>query len=102
MTRRAEVREPVQVYLDKPDADLLADLRAATGLPGAELLRRGIRRLAEELLTDNAPGASFDVLAGALGDDPSLPADLAAEHDRYLYAPPPPAKAQRRGKPRAH
>jgi hypothetical protein len=97
--RTDRVREPVQVYLDRPDAELLGDLRTATGLPGAELLRRGIRRLAADLLTEKAPGSSFDVLEGSLGDDPSLPADLAAEHDRYLYAPPEAAK--RRGKPRA-
>ncbi|MBS1241617.1 MAG: hypothetical protein H6R40_1044, partial [Gemmatimonadetes bacterium] len=32
------------------------------------------------------PGASLDILIGALGDDPSLPTDLAARHDDYLRA----------------
>ncbi len=37
------------------------------------------------MLTERAPGWSFDRLVGALGDDASLPSDLAARHDEYLY-----------------
>ena len=83
--RHRRVREPVQVYLDEADRSLLEELAARTGLPRAELLRRGLRRMADEVLTERAPGWSFDRLVGALGDDASLPSDLAARHDEYLY-----------------
>jgi hypothetical protein len=83
MPRR--VREPVQVYLDPQDRELLEVLAARTGLPRAEVLRRGLRQLADHVLTERAPGWSLDALAGALGDDPGLPTDLAARHDGYLY-----------------
>lgn len=82
MSRR--VREPVQVYLDRPDRRLLEELAERTGLSRAELLRRGLRQLGSRLLADRAPGWSLDTLTGALGDDPDLPEDLAARHDEYL------------------
>ena len=82
-----QVREPVQVYLDRPDRALLDALAQRSGLSCAELLRRGIRRLAESELGEQAPGCSLERLVGALGDDPALPADLAARHDDYLYGP---------------
>lgn len=84
-SRNRRVREPVQVYLATSDRELLEELAARTGLPRAELLRRGLRRLADELLAERAPGWSFERLVGALGDDPALPPDLAAQHDAYLY-----------------
>jgi hypothetical protein len=80
-----QVREPVQVYLDPQDRSLLEEVATGTGLSRAEILRRGLRRVAQELLTERRPGASFDALIGALGDDASLPEDLAARHDEYLY-----------------
>jgi hypothetical protein len=83
MPRR--VREPVQVYLDPQDRELLEVLAARTGLPRAEVLRRGLRQMADHILTERAPGWSLDTLDGALGDDPGLPGDLAARHDEYLY-----------------
>ena len=88
MTKRkqtARVREPVQVYLDAPDLALLDSLGAKTGLPKAELLRRGLRRLAESELTERKPGWSLDLLIGALGE--GEPPDLAERHDEYLYGP---------------
>ena len=81
------VREPVQVYLDAQDLDLLKRLGEQTGLAKAELLRRGLRRLASSELTERKPGWSFDLLIGALGDDPSIPTDLSVRHDEYLYGP---------------
>lgn len=78
------VREPVQVYLDVMDRDLLERLGKQTGQPKAELLRRGLRRLAADELKEKKPGWSFDVLIGAMGDDPSIPTDLAVNHDRYI------------------
>jgi hypothetical protein len=85
MKRSSRVREPVQVYLDRADRELLEELARKSGLPRAELLRRGLRRLADEVLAERAPGWSFGHLVGALGDDPSVPRDLAARHDEYLY-----------------
>jgi transposase-like protein len=94
MPRR--VREPVQVYLDPSDRDLLEELARRTGLARAELLRRGLRQLGERLLGDRAPGWSLDALTGALGEAPDLPTDLAARHDEYLYGAAPKAKKRSR------
>lgn len=79
------VKEPVQVYLDKTDRSLLDDLAERTGLSRAEILRRGLRKLADSTLHEKPAGWSIDSVIGALGDDPSLPEDLAARHDQYLY-----------------
>lgn len=79
------VREPIQVYLDVRDVTILNDLARATGLPKTEVLRQGLRRLAADELTERRPGWSLDVLTGALGDAPDLPADFAERHDDYLY-----------------
>lgn len=78
------VREPVQVYLDRQDATLLGHLAEQTGLPKAELLRRGLRQLAAGELAEKRPGWSFDVLMGILGDSPDHPTDYAERHDEYL------------------
>ncbi len=80
-----KVRDPVQVYLDRDDRDLLEVVARSTGLSRAEVLRRGLRRLAEQVLVERKPGHSLEGLVGALGDHPSLPADLAERHDQYLY-----------------
>jgi len=85
MTKARRVREPVQVYLDPDDKTLLEEVARKTGLSQAEVLRRGVRRLSADLLTESRPGASLDTLIGALGPDPSVPTDLAARHDEYLY-----------------
>ncbi|HEX6971543.1 MAG TPA: hypothetical protein VF234_04940 [Limnochordia bacterium] len=53
-----------------------------TGLAKAEIVRRGLRAFAQQALAERAPGWSLNVLIGALADE--QPADLAAEHDRYL------------------
>jgi hypothetical protein len=84
----SRVREPVQVYLDGQDRSLLEEVAKGTGLSRAEILRRGLRRVAEDLLAERKPGASFESLVGALGDDPALPDDLARRHDDYLYGDP--------------
>ena len=83
--RADRVREPVQVYLDGPDRDLLEHLAQRTGLARAELLRRGLRRLAQTELQERKPGWSLDVLIGSMDDDPRLPPDLSVRHDEYLY-----------------
>ena len=95
--KAGQVREPVQVYLDAPDLDLLSRLGIQTGLAKAELLRRGLRRLAADELAVKKPGWSFDVLIGALGK--GEPPDLAEHHDDYLYGPP--ARVRKRGRSRS-
>jgi len=79
------VKEPVQVYLDPTDRELLEHVVRATGLSRAEILRRGLRRMADEALTERAPGWSLDRLVGAMGARADLPKDLAERHDEYLY-----------------
>ena len=78
------VREPVQVYLDGPDITLLGTLARSTGLSKAELLRRGLRRLAADTLVERQPGWSLDLLIGSLDEGEALPADLSERHDDYL------------------
>jgi hypothetical protein len=80
----ARVREPVQVYLDPQDRELLEQLVESTGLPRTELIRRGLRALAAEKLVAQPPGGSMESLIGAFGDASDLPADLAERHDAYL------------------
>lgn len=84
-SRSPRVREPVQVYLDPADRELLEEAARRTGLPRAEVLRRGLRTIAREMLTERRPGSSLEYLIGVLGDDPSIPRDLAEKHDEYLY-----------------
>lgn len=75
------MREPVQAYLDEPDRALLEDVARRTGLPRAEILRRGLRLFAQQALAERAPGWSFEHLIGAIPDGP---ADLSERHDEYL------------------
>ena len=86
MTKRQPpkvVREPVQVYLDEPDRSTLERAALASGLPRAEVLRRGLRRFAAELLADESPALAF--LDSAAGVTPSdAPPDVAIRHDEYL------------------
>ncbi len=81
-----KVREPVQAYLDKGDADLLNALAERLSQSKAEVIRQGIRRLAQELDLTSRPGAGVSGLLGSLDDASDVPADLAARHDDYLYA----------------
>ncbi|MGH7418683.1 MAG: hypothetical protein ACREKB_13005, partial [Candidatus Rokuibacteriota bacterium] len=82
---RSGVREPVQVYLEPADRELLEEAARRTGLARAEILRRGLRNVAQQLLAERRPGSSLEYLIGVLGDDPSIPRDLAEKHDEYLY-----------------
>jgi hypothetical protein len=77
------VREPVQVYLDAPDRDTLEQAALISGLPRAEVLRRGLRQYAAELLADQSPALSFlDTAASAAPAE--APPDIAERHDDYL------------------
>ena|SRR5215831_5118210 len=88
------VREQVVVYLDARDRALLEQLTKTTGLAKTELFRRGLRRLADDALTGNAPGYSLRQLVATAGND-DYPPDVAERADEYLYG----GKYQRR-KPR--
>jgi hypothetical protein len=77
------VREPVQVYMDAPDRDLLERAALASGLSRAEVLRRGLHRFAAELLADASPALAFlDSAASVAPIDPAP--DIASRHDEYL------------------
>jgi hypothetical protein len=91
---KSRLREPVQVYLEGRDRELLDAMAARASVARAEILRLGLRRLAAEMLNDNRAGESVQSLIGALDAAPDVPPDLAARHDAYLYT----AKAR---KPRA-
>ena len=83
--RKSRVREPVQVYLDEADRELLELTASTSGLSRAEVLRRGLRKLAEDWLAEKGPGWSLDSLIGSLHGAEDLPPDLAARHDDYMY-----------------
>ena len=85
------VREPVQAYLDRPDAEILDELTERTSLSKAEVIRQAIRRMAQDLDLASRPGAGLSGLLGSL-DDANPPADLAQNHDDYLYGPRDPAE----------
>jgi hypothetical protein len=78
------VREQVVVYLDQRDRALLEQLTKTTGLAKTELFRRGLRRLADDALSGNAPGYPLrQLVATAANDD--YPPDVAERADEYLY-----------------
>ena len=79
------VREPVQVYLDRPDKELLDKTARKTGLSRAEILRRGLRRVADDVLGHKTRGFSLNTLIDSLDGVDDLPRDLAKNHDSYLY-----------------
>jgi hypothetical protein len=82
--RSDRVREQVVVYLDARDRELLEEMVEATGLARTELFRRGLRRLANDALSEGAPGASLDYLAES-GQEDGLPPDVSERPDEYLY-----------------
>ena len=78
------VAEPVQVYLERRDRDLLERLASRLGSNKSDVLRQGLAAL-ERQLSDPAhdPVLGFIGLADlAEGRDPGY--DVAREHDRYL------------------
>lgn len=84
------VREPVQIYLEPSEKQLLDQLALGTGVSRAELLRRGLRRLAAEMATDALPGQSLSSLIGVLGTNDDIPNNLSVRHDEFLYPDPSP------------
>jgi hypothetical protein len=93
--KKRRVREPVQVYLDEQDRELLEQLASRTSLSRAELLRLGVRRLSQELLAETPHGGSLDILTGVLDGAEDVPPDLAERHDHYLYGDAPKRKPRR-------
>jgi hypothetical protein len=83
--RPSRAREPVQVYLDGQDRDLLESLVERSGQSRAELLRLGLRRLSEEMLTERRAESGLGALRGVLDSASDVPNDLAERHDDYLY-----------------
>lgn len=90
------VREPVQAYLEADDSELLASLAERLSISKAEVIRQGIRRMAQELELAQRPGAGLSGLLGSLDAASDVPTDLAARHDEYLYAEASASTQQRR------
>jgi hypothetical protein len=96
--RKRVVREPVQVYLTTGDRKLLREVALAAGVSGAEVLRRGLRRMAGEVLSDRNPAMRLlEEMNGAewAADTPS---DAGLNHDHYIASAvhPEPKKKPRR------
>lgn len=76
-----------QIYIDDDLEVSLKMLSARTGRPEAEHVREALRKYVDDVrsgLTDE--GDPFAAIEGMV-DDPSLPSDIAEEHDRFLYGP---------------
>ncbi|HEX6048366.1 MAG TPA: ribbon-helix-helix protein, CopG family [Gemmatimonadaceae bacterium] len=82
--RKRAVREPIQVYLARPDRELLDRLAEQTGLSRAEILRRGLRRVGAELLADEHPAIRFLDEITRSPWPPDMPNDVGERHDDYL------------------
>lgn len=81
---KGKVREPVQVYLTLRDRQLLKEVAAAAGVSGAEVLRRGLRRMAGEVLSDQSPAMQMLEEMNAADWPPDTPRNAALNHDQYL------------------
>jgi hypothetical protein len=95
---KRKVREPVQVYLTVPDRRLLKEVAAAAGVSGAEVLRRGLRRMAGEVLSDRNPAMQILEEMNAAKWPEGTPTDVALNHDKYLaeaYVPPKPKRRRK-------
>jgi len=77
------IREPVQVYLTESDRAALDRVAVVTGLPRTEVLRRGLRRFAAEVLAEESPALAF--LENAWVESPSTElSNVAEDHDQFL------------------
>lgn len=93
------VREPVQVYLTTGDRKLLREVATAAGVSGAEVLRRGLRRMAGEILSDRNPAMRLLEEMNGAEWAADTPRDAGLKHDQYLAeATYPEPKAKRRRK----
>lgn len=97
-SRKSAVREPVQVYLTAIDRKLLREVALAAGVSGAEVLRRGLRRMAGDVLGDRNPALRLLEEMNAAEWPAGMPDDVATDHDRHLadaIAHPPKKRARR-------
>ena len=94
--KKGRVREPVQVYLTATDRKLLREVAAAAGVSGAEVLRRGLRRMAGEILSDRSPAMQLLEEMNSADWPSDMPADVARRHDEFAYEVAPPRKRKRR------
>jgi hypothetical protein len=78
------VREPIQVYLTAADRALLDKAAQAANMPRAEVLRRGLRRIAGELLSEEHPAVAFVNEMTNEQWPASMPGDAAQRHDEFL------------------
>ena len=81
---KSRVREPVQVYLTGADRKLLREVAVAAGVSGAEVLRRGLRRMAGEVLAERNPALRLLQEMNAAEWPADMPADAALRHDEQL------------------
>lgn len=94
--RKRAVLEPVQVYLTQVDRKLLREVAEAAGISGAEVLRRGLRRMAGEILAErSAPMRLLDEMNAAEWAE-DTPPDAGRRHDVYLAESHRPAPRKRR------
>lgn len=86
MSERAKsrVREPVQVYLTTSDRKLLREVASVAGVSAAEVLRRGLRRMAGEVLADRNPALRLLEEMNSAEWPADLPKDAAKRHDEEL------------------
>lgn len=78
--RPARVREPIQVYLSPEDRWLLDELAAGLGVSRAEVLRRGVRGLADAAGRAGSP--MLDLVDRLAHDE--WPEAAALRHDELL------------------
>jgi hypothetical protein len=73
------MKKPFQLYLDRRDQGLLAELAERHGLSMAETVREAVRRWAVE------DAGTDDPVLGLIGsfDDTNVPSDLSTRHDDY-------------------
>jgi len=90
------VREPVQVYLTGADRALLDRVAARAALSRAEVLRRGVRRMAAEVLGDENPMLKLATELATSAWRARPPRDAAEHHDKYLTEPTPATKKRRK------
>ena len=84
--RRAQVREPIQVYLAPDDRDLLDRAAHASGESRAEIMRQGIRRMTAEILGEADPMLALLREMQARDWPADEPTDVSERHDEYLAA----------------
>ena len=82
--RPPRVAEPVQVYLERPDAERLGRLASQLSASKSDVLRQGLEAL-ELQLTDPATHPALRII-GIAGSEapPKARYDVAREHDRFL------------------